>query len=69
MKMVFSERLRQLRKEAELTQAKLAEALGITQRKLSYLEAGQTEPDLETLCRIALHFDVSADYLLGLSEY
>lgn len=69
MKILFSERARQLRKEAGLTQTQLAEKLGLTQRKLSYLEAGQTEPDMETLWRMADFFEVSADFLIGRTEY
>ena len=69
MKILFSERARQLRKEAGLTQTQLAEKIGLTQRKLSYLEAGQTEPDMETLWRMADFFEVSADFLIGRTEY
>lgn len=69
MLILFSERARQLRKEAGLSQTQLAQKLGITQRKLSYLEAGQSEPDMETLCRMADFFDVTTDYLLGRTEY
>ncbi|HIY46317.1 MAG TPA: helix-turn-helix domain-containing protein [Candidatus Borkfalkia excrementipullorum] len=69
MLILFSERARQLRKEAGLSQTQLAQKLGITQRKLSYLESGQSEPDMETLCRMADFFDVTTDYLLGRTEY
>lgn len=69
MKILFSERARQLRREAGMTQTQLADKLGITQRKLSYLEAGQTEPDMETLWRMADFFEVSTDFLLGRAEY
>ena len=68
MKILFSERCRQLRKEAGLTQTRLAAQLGMTQRKLSYLESGQSEPDLETLWRLADRFDVSVDYLFERCE-
>ncbi len=69
MLILFSERARQLRKEAGLSQTQLAQKLEITQRKLSYLESGQSEPDMETLCRMADFFDVTTDYLLGRTEY
>lgn len=69
MLILFSERARQLRKEAGLSQTQLAQKLGITQRKLSYLESGQSMPDMETLCRMADFFDVTTDYLLGRTEY
>lgn len=69
MLILFSERAKQLRKEAGLSQTQLAQKLEITQRKLSYLESGQSEPDMETLCRMADFFDVTTDYLLGRTEY
>ena len=69
MLILVSERARLLRKEAGLSQTQLAQKLGITQRKLSYLESGQSEPDMETLCRMADFFDVTTDYLLGRTEY
>ncbi len=69
MLILFSERAKQLRNEAGLSQTQLAQKLEITQRKLSYLESGQSEPDMETLCRMADFFDVTTDYLLGRTEY
>lgn len=36
---------------------------------VSFWESGQREPDLDSLVMIARYFDVSADYLLGLSDY
>ena len=69
MLILFSERAKQLRKEAGLSQTQLAQKLEITQRKLSYLESGQSEPDLETIWRLADYFDVTVDYLLGRTEY
>ena len=42
--------------------------LNITQQTYSRYETGILEPDMETLERIALLFDVSLDYLFGLSN-
>lgn len=69
MNIYFAERLRQLRTEERLKQSELAERIGTTQRKISYMEAGHTEPDLATLWKLCDFFDVSADYLLGRKEY
>lgn len=66
---IFSERLQQLRTEANLTQAQLAEALKTTQRRISYFENGKIEPDLQTLFAIARFFDVTSDFLIGLKDY
>lgn len=65
----FHERLFQLRKEANLTQSQLAEALNTSQRRISYIEKGRIEPDLETLVAIARYFGVTSDYLIGLDDY
>ena len=69
MNVLFSERLKQLRVEANLKQIDLAKALNTTQRRISYFEIGKIEPDLQTLCSIAQFFNVSIDYLLGVKDY
>jgi transcriptional regulator with XRE-family HTH domain len=50
------------------SQAEVAKELQITQRKLSYIETGKTEPSLDDLVRICNYYSVSADYILGLTE-
>ena len=69
MKLLFAERLRDLRTEKNLKQSQLAERLHTTQRKISYWETGKTEPDLVSLWEIADLFDVSVDYLIGRKDY
>jgi len=69
MKILFSERLKQLRKENKMTQAELADAIKTTQRRVSYMESGKIEPDLEMLVALSLFFDVSIDYLVGTKDY
>lgn len=64
----FNERLRELREDSNLTQTALAKELYIDQRSLSFYEIGKYEPNLETLIRIAKFFNVSTDYLLGLTN-
>ena len=66
---VFSDRLRQLRKFRDVTQAQLAEAIGITDRACRRYEAGENEPTLSVLQSIADFFDVSVDYLMGRDNY
>lgn len=57
-----------LREQAGLNQTQLGSQLGMTQRKLSYIECGKYEPSLEDIRVLCRFFDVSADYLLGLSS-
>ena len=54
-----------IRKESRLTQADLAEFLGVTKASVSKWETGQSYPDIETLPKIATYFGVSIDELLG----
>ena len=61
----FAERLRELRKDDGLSQTKLAEKLGVTQRKISYWERGDVDPDMYSLWKISDFFEVSVDYLIG----
>lgn len=51
-----------------MTQATVAEALGITQRKYSYLETGQQPWTEEFLIALANYYHTSIDYLVGLTD-
>lgn len=61
-------RIAHARKFRGLTQAELAGKLGVDQRTIAYWEANDRRPDPDTLRRLALVLDVSADYLLGLAH-
>ena len=62
--MSLSANIKRLRLEKNLTQEQLASALGITQRKYSYLETGTQQWTDELLVRLADYYHVSIDYLL-----
>lgn len=64
----FNERLRELREDNNLTQTELAKELLIDQRSLSFYEIGKYEPNLDTLMQMAIFFNVSCDYILGLTN-
>ena len=66
--MVFSERLKELRKQAHLTQVELASKLGIVQSSYADWERGKKKPTQENLVKIAQILNVSVDYLVGNSE-
>jgi len=69
MELTFGEKVRLLREEKELNQTELGSAVGMTQRRVSYIENDKYEPsveDIRTLCRF---FNVSADYLLGFPNH
>ena len=65
---IFCERLRDLRKEKELSQKEFAEILQTTNSSVCDWEKGRSQPDLITLAKIACYFEVSADFLLGLED-
>ena len=60
----FSERIKFLRKHQEFTQVEVAEKLKINSTTYSKYECGTTEPDINTLRKLANFFNVSIDYLL-----
>ena len=64
----FGARLRKLRKESELTQQQLADKLDVTKASISAYETNAKYPSIEVLIKIANTFNVSADYLLGISQ-
>lgn len=57
--------LAELRQNSNLTQKELAKILNITDKAYWSYESGRTEPNIETLIKIADYFDVSLDYLCG----
>lgn len=65
---VFSKRLAALMKERNITQEELAHELGIKRQTVSLYKNGQSTPDAAQLKNIATFFDVSADWLLGLTN-
>lgn len=68
MKLSFGEKVRLLREEKELNQTELGKATNMTQRKISYIERGKYEPNIEDIVLLCKFFEVSSDFLLGLSK-
>lgn len=66
--MEFSERLKNLRKQAGLTQVDVARELGISQQAYASWECGVKKPTQENLVKIAQILNVSVDYLVGNSD-
>ena len=64
----FSERLKLLRNENRYTQGALADIFGLKLRGYQGYEYGKTYPTVPGLIQIAKFFDVSTDYLLGLTD-
>ena len=62
------QRIRDLREDADLRQQDMAEYLQCTQVCYSYYESGKRDIPTDVLIRIARYYDVSVDYLLGLTD-
>lgn len=65
---MIGERLFELRKDANLTQDDLAAILNINKHSISSYERDKSEPPDAIKIAIARYFDVSVDYLLGLTD-
>jgi len=65
----FAERLKSLRLEKGLTLEQLAKEINMSYAAISRWEAKQRIPNIEALIVIAKYFNVSADYLLGLTDF
>ena len=65
---VYFRRLRDMREDADLKQADIAEYLGIQQTVYSRYERGYQTIPLEHLIKLADYYRVSLDYLVGRSE-
>jgi transcriptional regulator with XRE-family HTH domain len=66
--MNYGERLKKLRESKKLSQQQLADRLKINRSTYARYELGQTQPDFETLEKLADFFEVSTDYLLGRTD-
>lgn len=65
---VFAERLRNLRDTKGQTQGEVGKAVGKSRESVSKYEIGEREPDTAAIASIAKHFNVSADYILGITD-
>lgn len=65
----FAERLKSLRQEKGLTLEQLAKEINMSYAAISRWESKQRIPNIEALIVIAKYFNISADYLLGLTDF
>lgn len=66
--MQYSERIRGLREDADLSQTELAQIFRVGQKTISNWENGRNEPPYEILKKYAEKFQVTTDYILGLTD-
>ena len=65
----FGEILSELRRDKHMTQKELASELHVTSGTISNYEKGVHTPEIEKVIDLAKYFQVSLDYLLGLSTH
>lgn len=68
MNMSFGQKLKELRTENGLTQLKAAEIFNVSKTTICQWETGRQEASFDDLVKIAVYFNVSTDYLLGLED-
>ena len=64
----FAERLNNLLYENNITKYRLAKETGISKSVITEYCSGKVQPTADVIITVAKYFDVSADYLLGLSD-
>lgn len=66
--MKWNERIRGLREDNDLTQEEMGKIVKATQKQISNWEIGRNEPPYDILIKYTNYFNVSADYILGLTN-
>lgn len=66
--MEYAQKLRGLREDRDLTQAQIADLLKTTKNQIGKYERGEQEMPIKHLITLALFYNVSTDYILGLPQ-
>lgn len=66
---IFGKRLKYLRNKTNRSQEYIAKLIGISRARYSHYENNHVEPDMELIRKLADYFEVTSDYLLGMSDY
>ncbi|MBO4940572.1 MAG: helix-turn-helix transcriptional regulator [Clostridia bacterium] len=67
--MEFTKRFNEVLQQSGKTQVEIARALNVTKQCVNDYKTGKSVSSLETLYLLCMYLDVSADYLLGLTDY
>lgn len=65
---IRNERLKGLREDKDLLQRDIAKILNVTQVAYSCYEIGRRQIPLDALAKLAIYYNVSVDYILGLTD-
>ena len=67
--MNIGEIIKELRLEKNISQKKLADAIGVSQKAIDFWERSVNEPKASYIVKLADYFEVSADYILGRNNF
>ena len=67
--MIIAQRIKELRRDCNMTQAALAARVKCSQSMIVRWEKGECEPTASAILALSYAFDCSCDYLLGRSEF
>lgn len=66
--MILNEKIKTLRNKEGISQQELSRLIGTSKSTIGLYETGETFPNAENIKKLAEHFNVSSDYLLGLTD-
>ena len=66
--MKYTERIRALREDGDFTQSQIAALLNVGQKTYSDYELGKTRIPVESIIVLACHYNVSMDYICGITD-
>lgn len=66
--MNYCERIKNVREDHDLTQAQVGKLLDKSQQGYNHIEMGRAELKIDDLIRLCKFYDLSADYLIGLTD-
>ncbi|ACL75321.1 helix-turn-helix transcriptional regulator [Ruminiclostridium cellulolyticum] len=66
---ILPERIKSLRNVKRQSQKEVAKALGKSREAISKYELGEREPDPDVIVQFSKHFNVSSDYMLGITDH
>ena len=64
----YRDRLKNIREDNDLTQAELGKILNKSQQGYNHIEAGRAELKIDDLVKLCKFYNLSADYVIGLTD-
>ena len=66
--MNYRTRIRNVREDRDLTQSQIGQILNKSQQGYNHIEAGRAELKIEDLAKLCEFYNLSADYLIGITD-